>query len=78
MDVEYPLITIKKKFFFQKGHFLTKGLIPGRFIFLKLALLVCVFDTVNHSLFDFGNFWLLYKLSENLTELTLFTNLRDL
>ena len=30
-----PLIQIKKKFFFQKGQFLTKRPIPGRFIFPK-------------------------------------------
>ena len=32
------LIQILKKFFFQKGHFLTKRLIPECFIFLKKAL----------------------------------------
>ena len=31
----WHLIQIKKKFFFQKGHFLTKRPVPGRFIFLK-------------------------------------------
>ena len=44
VEIEYPpyqkfltlLIQIKKNIFFQKGHFLTKRLIPGRFIFVIL------------------------------------------
>ena len=39
IDIIRKKIYNKKKRFFEKGHFLTKHPIPGRFIFLKEALI---------------------------------------